>query len=676
MANYTFEDYIDTELAFDPGTDTLSFAGGSANTVFFEDLGTSLRVFHDGYYVDLLNTQYEDLDSSSLVFPDGSLFLIGTTANETLTGADTNDYLDGGTGQDRMEGGNGDDDYVVNSVGDVVVEAADGGIDTVRSFLANYTLGATLENLMLMGLDNSNGYGNALDNTIYAGGGNNFMNGGGGRDTVSYQWAGNGVNVWLALSTAQDTGGAGFDTLVSFENLTGSFYNDNLRGNSLANVLQGLQGNDVLNGGAGGDTMAGGAGNDIYLVDNNNDVVIEEQSGSDGGVDLVISSIASTVLGANVENLRLTGTGNANAYGNGANNIIYAGSGDNFINGGLGTDTVSYAFATGGVQVRLNTVAQQNTAGSGMDTLLNIENLDGSAYDDILAGNSLANRISGGAGNDTLYGGAGVDTLIGGTGNDVYVVDNAGDYVIETTPLTAGGTDTVVTNVNGYTLGTNIEMLRILGDGAIAGNGNSLDNTVFTGNGDNAINGGTGYDTASYVFAEGGVTVSLATTGAQDTGASGMDTLVNFEALTGSNFDDVLRGNVGDNELNGAAGNDILIGDQGHDDLWGGDGADTFAFLNIGDSGVVEVTRDTIYDFVSGEDHIDLLSIDADTATNGDQGFTFIGGADFSATDATGQLRYDAGTGILYGSVDADSDAEFSVFLSGMPALVAEDFIL
>ena len=196
---------------------------------------------------------------------------------------------------------------------------------------------------------------------------------------------------------------------------------------TLSNLVEGTSGADSLDGGLGADTMEGGDGDDTYYVDNTKDQVIE--SSATGGNDLVISSLSAYTLSANVENGQIGNATAANLTGNDLANVIYAGKGNNIMDGGAGTDTVSYLFGVGtgkaGVTVNLVKTAAQATGNSGSDTLKNIENLTGSGLADKLTGNAGNNQLDGGAGNDTLNGGAGNDTLIGGAGNDVLVFDNA-----------------------------------------------------------------------------------------------------------------------------------------------------------------------------------------------------------------------------------------------------------
>ncbi|MEY4980123.1 MAG: hypothetical protein RLZZ352_2393, partial [Pseudomonadota bacterium] len=322
--------------------------------------------------------------------------------------------------------------------------------------------------------------------------------------------------------------------------------------------------NDTLQGGSGADTLQGGAGSDTYYVDDVGDVVTETDANpATGGLDTVISSLSSYTLGAHVENGTLVSAETASLTGNSLNNRLLAGAGDNTIDGGAGIDTVSYENAGAGVNIDLSLTSAQSTSGSGVDTLLNIENLVGSAFDDSLMGNAEDNRLEGAAGSDTLDGGTGADTLVGGAGDDVYVVNDTGDVVTEqNNGQDTGGIDTVaIVGLSSYTLGSNIENAVIVNNGASNITGNSLNNHIVldSGSGDNIIDGGAGIDTVSYMNASAGVNINLGLTSAQNTGGSGVDTLLNIENLVGSAFNDTFTGNGDNNILDGGAGTDTVI---------------------------------------------------------------------------------------------------------------------
>ena len=309
--------------------------------------------------------------------------------------------------------------------------------------------------------------------------------------------------------------------------------------------------------------------------------------------------------------------------------------------------------------------------------------IDGGAGNDTLTGGRANDHLNGGVGNDSLNGAAGADRLIGGDGSDRYYVDNAGDVVSETNATAStGGTDSVYSFLGAYTLGDNVENLRLLSTGIANGTGNSLNNVFDAGAGNNILNGGAGIDTASYAYATAAVTANLGLTTVQATGGSGSDTLLNFENLTGSNYHDKLTGNAlantltggaGNDTLTGGAGNDLLIGGTGLDKLYGGTGADKFDFNALSEMGLGAALRDVIGDFKTIEgDKIDLSTLDANLATVANDAFSFIGSSAFSS-NAAGQLRF-AG-GILYGSTDADTAAEFEIQLVGVSNLQTADLI-
>jgi Ca2+-binding RTX toxin-like protein len=171
-------------------------------------------------------------------------------------------------------------------------------------------------------------------------------------------------------------------------------------------TLNGFGGNDTLNGGAGADTLTGGDGSDHYYIDHLGDQVIETNATAAGGTDLVHTTLATYTLGNHVENGRILASGAANLSGNALNNLLYAGTGNNLLDGGAGSDTVTWAYAVSGAAGVTASLASGSASGSGSDTLIGIEHLIGSANADRLTGDGNANNLNGAAGNDTLDGGA------------------------------------------------------------------------------------------------------------------------------------------------------------------------------------------------------------------------------------------------------------------------------
>jgi Ca2+-binding RTX toxin-like protein len=662
-------------IAGNVGGNTLD-GGGGADVMIGGDGNDTYVVDDAGDVIDetgatgtdtVLSAMSHSLADSAHVLGDVERLTLTGTANvdatgnaldNRLTGNAGDNLLDGGTGADVLLGGLGNDTYLTDG-GDTITEAAGAGNDTVRSTV-NLTLAGNLENLVLLGAALS-GTGNALANTITGNELGNTLNGAGGEDiligglgddTYVVDNAADQVvesldeGVDLVQSSASVVLGDNVENLTltgaSATNGTGNGLDNVLTGNGATNTLSGGEGNDTINGGAGADFMLGGTGDDTYVVSTISDVVTEEES---EGVDLVNAAV-SYVLGANVENLTLTGAGSTSATGNELANTLTGNTGANTLDGSLGADLM---LGGGGNDTYIvddtgDVVDELGNGGAGIDTVRSSISFDLSDGTHVLGeverltltgtanlsgtGNAANNVITGNSGSNVLDGGAGTDTLIGGLGNDTYILDVVEDVVTESA---GGGTDTAVfTGLAGtYQLGANVENLTLGGSAAINGTGNGLAN-VLTGNaaanqlagggGNDVLNGGAGADVMlggagndTYVVDNANDSVDEAT------GGAGIDTVqssISFSLLTdgvhvagsvenliltgsassvgtGNALDNTIMGNAGANILFGAAGddmlsgnggNDTLIGGTGHDVMFGGTGADTFDF-NVADFG-------------------------------------------------------------------------------------------
>ncbi|WP_348253207.1 calcium-binding protein [Funiculus sociatus] len=328
--------------------------------------------------------------------------IYGNSASNSLFGGFGDDLLDGGAGADRMEGGAGSDTYIVDNIGDQIIEefrnpSNQYDTDTVESSIT-WTLGGGLERLVLTGNaainGTGNGFGNGLignnaNNTLIGGAGDDRLAGGGGSDILD----GGADNDTYFITDTNDTiieaADGGRDTVessVSYTlaanietlylagdaaiNGTGNALNNGMYGNQGSNTLNGGDGDDWFEGQGGNDILIGGNGNDTYMINDAdgdaNDTVVEAVN---GGTDLVFSS-ASWTLSANVENLRL-----------------YALSSTDFLYG----------------------------IGNELDN-----KIDGDESHDTLKGKAGNDILTSGSGNDTLVGGGGSDVLTGSVGADKF----------------------------------------------------------------------------------------------------------------------------------------------------------------------------------------------------------------------------------------------------------------
>jgi serralysin len=255
---------------------------------------------------------------------------------------------------------------------------------------------------------------------IKGGGGADTINGGGGIDTASY--ADSGESVIVSLGAGLGMGGtAEGDELISIENLEGSSHNDFLQGNASANVLTGLGGNDIFKGGGGADTLNGGSGIDTAsYADSGEGVSVNLRlgTGNNGTAEgdelisienLIGSDHGDFLIGDDSDNLIQGGDGN--------DFLLRGGAGADTIDGGSGIDEVNYLDSDASVNVNL--LLGEGTGGTAEgDVLINIEDLQGSQFGDVLRGNASANLIDGNSGDDALYGGGGADNLDGDGGAD------------------------------------------------------------------------------------------------------------------------------------------------------------------------------------------------------------------------------------------------------------------
>lgn len=526
-------------------------------------------------------------------------------------------------------------------------------------------------------------------------------------------------------------GDAGNDTMI------GNVGNDTLAGGADKDTIYGGGGNDDLFGDSGDDFLAGGLGIDQLYGGTGKDKLFSNHSTED--VSFTIQTVADALFD----------TGGF-LNGGAGDDTLYV---DVFLNGALGldggddTDLIDFSnqhniWANGTPSnLALNRLDLELGSGEttfgGQLTVVRVENVTGSEYRDQFLGTDVRNILKGLSGDDVLEGRGGGDTLDGGAGHDAAQYtsastgvevdlarssqnattiragvalsngDAAGDFLISIEELRGSGFDDILRGRSGGGLPSNEDFFGDSGNDIIEGR--------F---GADAIDGGVGFDFASYEGSAGAVAVALARPGlasnAQFNDAAG-DTLVRIEGLIGSFFNDTLignddvnelRGDHGDDTLSGLGGADTILGGAGLDSITGGGGrdtmygmggADTFKFFSVLDSNGTFQQRDLIQDFTRDSlertstgfvsvpgDTIDLSAIDANQLAGGNQEFRFIAGDSFSgaaqvrvvaATDTAGRV-YD----LVQAEVNGDGVADFqlSVYTSTINnvLLTASDFVL
>lgn len=262
--------------------------------------------------------------------------ITGTAGNDTLNGTSSNDTIDGLAGLDQMSGGGGADLYIVDNIGDVVIEAAGQGSDTIQSSVT-YTLGNNVEKLVLTGSMHIDGTGNTLNNNITGNSGHNILHGGLGNDNMN--GAGDG------------------------DKLYGEDGNDTLHGDGLGN--------------GGGDTLFGGNGNDKiitngFILEAHGDVGNDTMTGGTGTFGFFYGGTGADLLTGS--------TGRDNLYGEDGNDTLEGYDGNDILSGGNGNDLLKGGSAP---------FTEQNSmgGGNGNDTLVS-----GDGYDN-MSGNGGSDQF-------------------------------------------------------------------------------------------------------------------------------------------------------------------------------------------------------------------------------------------------------------------------------------------
>ena len=434
-----------------------------------------------------------------------------------------------------------------------------------------------------------------------------------------------------------------------------------ITGTAESERLRGTSGNDVIWAGGGDDTVIGKGGNDLLCGGPGDDVVTGR-----GGDDRALGGAGGDLLAG--------GEGDDGLLGGGGLDGLAPGAGNDAVDGGTSRDLVSFFDSTRPI---VASIGRGAATGEGRDTLRRIESLQGSAYDD---------RLAGGDGVDVLYGLLGDDTLIGGGALD------GASFLFAAQPVVASlatgrargegrdkliGIEALEGSAGDDTL-FGSDRNDLLADGGGGGTerifAGAGDDTVINygyggrvalGPGDDVI-GGEGSPIVDFTQSRYGVTVDLIAGTASGEGSDSFTTTTvigstHDDQIYGTDDDDDLRGLEGDDVIDGRDGNDFLIGGPGNDHVAGGDGTNTLAGDSIppsGPPGDDEVSggagSDTLLSEAQGGVVIDLqggsssgegndVLIGIESAATGD------GPDRITGTDADNWLRAGAGDDEIFG---------------------------
>ena len=582
-------------------------------------------------------TNIENVTGS--MFNDG---IGGDAGNNMLKGMGGNDEIGGRAGDDKIYGGSGHDTLMGQAGMDMVMGGM--GNDEIGGGMGDDMLEGNMGNDMLMGdMGMDTLWGGMGDDELMGGMGNDVLNGGAGADMIDggdgtedallYNNSSEGVTVDIGAGTGMGGTAAG-DMIMNVEWVHGSDHADMLTAGDMGNKLVGHMGDDMLMGGMGVDTLFGGMGADSIGGGDGDDEIIggmgDDTVDAGGDDDMVSGMEGEDVLrGGAGDDTLMGGMGDDSLNGGADDDDISGGMGDDKLNGESGKDTLmggggadtldggagmedtaSYADSAMGVTVDLDPTKRGSGGDAEGDQLMAVENVTGSANDDMITGDGMDNKLVGGGGNDTLDGGAGADSLDGGAGNDMFVGDASGDDGAENPMRDRSSADAEVKGGDGTDTVTFEDLAAAMGE------------TGDTMEGD--------------TFAQVNVTIDGVTVTSTDLSGAYVDLTDDVydkvENVIGSDHNDAIGGTDDENDLMGGAGNDTIFGGDDDDMIEGGEGADVLRGGEGSDTFVFQFGPD-------GEDPFDNNAADSitDWGAGGDDDMIDLSG--MGITSSTEQLR-------------------------------------
>jgi Ca2+-binding RTX toxin-like protein len=680
--------------------------------------------------------------------------LISNGGNDTLTGNGGDDWLratnggnvteNGGTGNDRLDGGSGADTFI-GGAGNDAINGGAGDTAIYSGAHTDYTIAYDPSTSVYTITDTRGGSPDGTDTVI---GVTNvqFTDGIFTLSSLSTPPAAiNGTSGNDFIHEASDgvpSPGAGYNEIT-----TVTEGNDVIFGQDGNDVIYGDGGNDQIHGGAGTNALHGGAGDDTLYWDaggtgaqsfdggtGNNTLDMTAYSGL-ANVDLTAGLAQGTGTLVNIQNV-VSPVGGGSIYGDAHNNVLQAGgsggvlldgfggsdtliggagndiliggAGDDRLDGGGGVNLASYTDATSGVVVDLSVTTSQNTHGGGFDTLVNIQNLAGSAFADSLLGDDNANMLIGNGGDDllaghggddvllafaagsglpypggnvTMYGNDGNDVLTGNTGNDTFTGGAGNDTITG-----GGGTDTAIFSgahtdyTVTYNTSTSIFTVTDLRGGSPDGTDTITGVTNFQFS-DETVPAANYFPGATIAGTAGNDFIHMI--GDHGTSPSGYNEIATVttgaDTIHGNGGDDAVFGDGGDDVITGDAGNDILDGGAGNDTIDGGTGYNIASYADATAGVTVDLHLTTPQDTGSaGTDTLTNIqylegSTFADTLIGDDNNnaiFGFGGNDTLIGNGGEDWLQSNGGTVTLNGGtgndrLDGGSGADTFVFHDG-----------